>query len=323
MNKYTLIDLPVYVAPEMYEINVAVVCSALMNHGKIESVYRIGSVTAPGISDIDLLVVFKDGAATAYDPLKKLDEIGQYLYIHNLFGCSHSHFQEAFKVTQFHNYRLIGGTETRPLSEISKSDLTLLNQQTALEYMIKMIAVMSVQRSHRVLKVRSFLLEARALEYDLEFLGISSGELFEVIQQIIELRKKWFVSSSSQAKVEVLFDKLFALLTVFVSDILETHKFYTPGLYGGKFASNIFWRNDLRLIINSKGIPLPAFPVRFLKKKYFNLMGRFRNFYIKMPVDTHPPAILKKRFELNSEMNDYNSKNIPLFTSPASSLKFR
>ena len=95
MSKYSLIDLPVYVQPELYEINISQVASALMNHGKVESVYRIGSVTAPGISDLDMLVVFKDGTSTNHDPLKKLDDKGHYLFVHRLFGVSVSHFQNA------------------------------------------------------------------------------------------------------------------------------------------------------------------------------------------------------------------------------------
>jgi hypothetical protein len=323
MRKYTLIDIPVYVVPEMYEVNVSAVSSALMNHGKVQSVYRIGSVSAPGISDIDLLVVFKDGASTPYNPLKKCDTTGKYLFVHKLFGASYSHFQDAFRVTQFHNYRLIGGSESRPEQVLSAADLQLIKTQTALEFMIKMVAVMNVQRAHGIMKVRSFLLEARALEYDLEFLNVRSGELYDVIQQIIELRKRWFLSSDNINKMPSLFDNLFALLTVFVSKALEENTFYTNEITSGKFASNIFWKNDSRLTLAQSGLPLPAFPARFLDKKYFNLKSRFRSFQIRIPVNSHPPAILKERFDLNTAMAQYNSKHIPQFMPLSSSLKLQ
>jgi hypothetical protein len=320
MSKYSLIDLPVYIQPELYEINVSAVASALMNHGKVQSVYRIGSVTAPGISDLDVLVVFKDGASTAYDPLKKLDEKGHYLFVHRLFGVSNSHFQKAINLTQFHNYRLIGGEECRAEISLSKSDDELIKIQTALEFMVKMYMVINFQREYKIIKVRAFLLEARAMEYDLQYLGVSSGPLFDVIQEIIHLRKNWFLAEQSNTKIDDLFDRFYNHLVLFLSDVLLHEKLYTPHLSNGRFVRNVRWSSGKSLSISKKGIPLPSFLANVFHRKYFNMMNKVTGFSIKLPIHSNPPAILDSRFSLLKEMTVYNKKHIPEFMAPGSSL---
>lgn len=320
MSKYSLIDLPVFVRPEMYEINVSAVASALMNHGKVESVYRIGSVSAPGISDLDMLVVFKDGTSTAYDPLKKLDEQGHYLFVHRLFGASYSHFQKAIELTQFHNYRLIGGNESRSEMQLPAGEIAVVKVQTALEFMIKMFMVMNFQKVYRIVKVRAFLLESRAMEYDLEYLGVTSGPLYDVVQEIISLRKKWFLSENNYLKIDDLFDRFYTHLSAFLEDILQKENFYTPHLSSGRFVKNVRWSSAEKLSISKRGIPLPAFLANVFHRKYFNMMNKVTGFSIKLPLHPDPPAILDQRFTLLKDMAVYNKKHIPEFMPPGSSL---
>jgi len=320
MTKYSLIDLPMYVQPELYEIYVSQVASALMNHGKVQSVYRIGSVTAPGISDLDMLVVFKDGASTNYDPLKKLDDKGRYLFVHRLFGVSVSHFQNALGLAQFHNYRLIGGSDTRTEVSLTQEDDHLVKVQTAMEFMVKMFMVMNFQREYKIVKVRAFLLEARAMEYDLQYLGVESGPLFDVVKEIIDLRKKWFLSETNSLKIDDLFDRFNKYLTAFLGEILLKEKFYTPHLSQGKFVKNVKWSSGESLSLVKRGIPLPGFLAGIFHRRYFNMMNRLTGFSIKLPLHTDPPSILDQRFVLLKEMKAYNKKYIPEFMAPGSSL---
>lgn len=321
MSNYSLIDIPLYIQPEFYEINISAVASGLMNHGKVESVYRIGSVTAPGISDLDMFVVFKDNVTTTHDPLSKLDEKGRYLFVHRLFGASISHFQKSVNLMQFHNYRLIGGNECVTENALSKAEDKQVKIQTALEFMIKMFMVVNLQKEYKIIKVRAFLLEARAMEYDLQYLGVHSGPLFDVVQEIIDLRKKWFLSENSISKIEPLFDRFHQLITIFLADILLSEKFYMPSLTQGRFTKNVKWSNSEKLSMTKSGIYLPAVLANIFQRKYFNMMNMLTRFSMKLPVHTNAPEILQQRFNLLTEMNEYNKIHIPQFMAPGSSLK--
>ncbi len=321
MSKFSLIDLPVFIQTEYYEINISNVASMLMNHGKVESVYRIGSVTAPGISDLDMVVVFKDNAITAHDPLSKLDAKGHYLFVHRLFGASVSHFKEAMSLTQFHNYRLIGGTDSMPEMKLTNAEDDLVKIQTALEFMIKMYMVMNLQKAYGIIKVRAFLLEARAMEYDLQYLNVNDGPLFDVVQEIIDLRKKWFLSENNSGKIEGLFDRFHLHLSLFLADVLLQKKFYTPNMQNGKFTKNVKWSQSESLSMSKSGIHFPAFLANVFQRKYFNMMHRLTGFSMKIPVHPIAPDILSQRFTLIKNMDEYNKKHIPQFLAPGSSLK--
>jgi hypothetical protein len=292
-----------------------------MNHGKVKSVYRLGSVTAPGISDLDMFVVFKDNASTAYDPLAKLDDKGKYLFVHRLFGASQSHFQEVLRLTTFTNYRLIGGEDCRTDVKLDSKDDLLLKKQTALEFMIKMFMVMSIQSEYKIIKVRAFLLEARAMEYDLEFLGVSSGKFFDVVQEIIEFRKKWFLSSGNVNQIEDLFERFYLSLTELLNELLRKEKFYTNGNTSGRFSRNVKWTSADKLSISKRGLPLPAFFATYFQRNYFKIMNKVSLFTMKIPAHADTPLILKERFALFREMAAYNKKFIPEFMTPESGLK--
>ena len=321
MSKYSLIDLPMYVRPEMYEVNISAITSSLMNHGKILSVYRIGSVTAPGISDLDMFVVFKDGVKTNHDPFHKLDEVGKYLFVHKLFGASLEHFHQALSVTKFHNYRLVGGEETRISNELLPANERLLKTQTALEFLIKMYMVMNIQQKYKIIKVRAFLLEARALEYDLEFLGVTQGPLFDSVKEIIELRKQWFLTRNNTEKIEAIFNTLFTHLSTFLAEILTREVFYTSHILNGRFASNVRWTNANSLSISKFGFPMPSFIAGMFKKNYFKVLNKVNSFSMKLPVNENPPEFLGDRFALFKTMNEYNKIHIPNFMPPGTSLK--
>lgn len=318
---YTLIDLPSYVRPEEYELAISSTCSALMNHGKVRSVYRIGSVTAPGISDLDMVVIFKDQASTHFDPLAKLVNEAKYLFVHPLFGACESHFKEAGKLTHFHNYRLIGGDDVFPEAKIDPDDNRILLRQTALEFMVKMLFVMKMQKEYKIIKVRSFLLEARALEYDLQFLGLENGPLAMKVQEIISLRKNWFIKNDSIKEIVHNFDSLFILLEDVLQDELSKNPIFTFGLNSGRFAKNVRWQNASKLEVISSGIPMPSFPAELFKRKYFNLQSRLTSFLVKLPVNSNSPKILRERQELTRSMVEYNKRYIPKFMPLASSLR--
>ena len=322
-GKYTLIDIPVYVSPEWYEVNVNAVCSAIMNHGKIRSVYRIGSVTTPGISDLDLIVVFKDETSTAYDPLAKVDERGKYLFVHPLFGVCERHFTEIAKLTHFHNYRLIGGDDVYPKETIDSKTDDLIRRQTATEFMVKLYFVMSMQMKYRIIKVRTFLLEARALHYDLEFLGVKDGELHSLVDEVIALRSKWFLNPGVQDGFVPLFERIYFSLEKKLRELLKSSPMFTPGLTSGSFSANVKWQASADLKIVSSGFPFPSFPAGMFKRRYFNFLNRSHKFTLHLPVNSSPPEMVLRRFELTKEITEYNKKYIPYFTPLASSLRLQ
>ena len=91
-----IIDRPKFIPEKDYSIAIKKIVNKLASSPGIHSIYQLGSITHPGISDIDLLVIFEDDYTYTENPLSNLTKIEKYLFIHSLFGMSKSHFLESY-----------------------------------------------------------------------------------------------------------------------------------------------------------------------------------------------------------------------------------
>src|SRR5690349_3010096 len=62
------------------------------------SIYRFGNLTTPGISDIDLLVVYRDGVRSDLNPFEKFPDSFSGLFTHGVDAVCENHF---LKLKQF------------------------------------------------------------------------------------------------------------------------------------------------------------------------------------------------------------------------------
>jgi len=85
---YRFIDMPVPQGIQAYQAAIQKMVLQLSAHPEIKAIYRIGGVSSPGISDIDLYVVFHDGSRYLENPVKSLTGTDRYLFTHNLFGTA-------------------------------------------------------------------------------------------------------------------------------------------------------------------------------------------------------------------------------------------
>jgi hypothetical protein len=285
----------------------------------VRSIYQIGSVSNPGISDIDMLVVFENDAVVALDPVVAFRP-DRYLFTHQLYGVPEKYWSQLRSLTFFHNYKLIYGEGMPEVqSGLSLENENELKRQIALEFLIKMHHVLTIQLRYRILKLRTFLLEGKALIYDLEFLGITEGPFFESVNKIIDWRASWFNSTPKETDVEQLVVKLNAEL-----ESLLKHELNRPVLLPS-VADQVLARN-VRLCngpfaIKSSGLVFPDLGI-LPPKKHFNLLHRFNSFQFQVPMALPKSnSINSERFELLRQLRAYNQQHLPGFLIPASSLK--
>ena len=206
--KVYLTDYPQYVPYGIYERAINQMVERLIKYPGLLSIYQIGSISIPGISDIDMVAVFQDDAACDRNPLKELSRSERYLFVHGLYGVSTKHFHKAQCYTFFHNYNLLWGERLSFWGKnLSKKKIRTLKIQIALEYLLKVYINITVERTYGIVKVRNLLLHTKALLYDLEFLGISSGRLYDLVEGMVTSRNNWFKSKPEKESVEVILEK--------------------------------------------------------------------------------------------------------------------
>jgi hypothetical protein len=313
-----LVELPHYISLDRYEQSISSMVKRLSEYPGVRAIYQIGGVSTPGISDIDLLVVFEDGISCHQNPLRDLGAEDRYFYIHNLYGLSLSHFRETFRYVFFHNYnRLWGEDLIVPAGDLERQKSERIQTQVGLEYLIKLFISMTVERTYGIAKVRNLLLHAKALKYDLADLEITSGPLPEMIAVIIGWRTYWF---NEQPRHEILIqwlNEFYHALKAELGKCIAARKFYLPDWVNLRISRNMLMVPSEKLGYRHRGLTLPKI-FGGLGQKYFNVQHRFNSFEFLVPVTTDAiPQELVARHEFITMLNAYNARHLPAFVPVA------
>ena len=315
MYSYRFVDHPVPVNRQAYDRAVSRMCDRVATLPGVRSIFQIGSVSTPGISDLDIVVVFEEGAVCRDNPLGDLDGAEKYLFIHRLYGAPHHLFRKARPITFYHSYRLLHG---EPVEEDTPAPDDSVRTQTALEYVLKMYVNAAVSRVLRVVKLRGLFLHVKALRYDLELLGATSEPLGEVTDRLIEHRARWFEGVGKSLAHDL--NEFYFTLEDFLRRKIAEHGFHLPSASEHPLARSITLRPGKRLAYRHYGIVLPRLLSGF-GRTYYRLQHRLGRFQFELPAVTERhPGTLARRFELLQEITDYNRRCLPHFAPLTTSL---
>jgi hypothetical protein len=316
-----LTDHPWPVDREAYVIAVERMVNRLSAWPGLAALYQIGHVSTPGISDLDLIAVFQDDATCLRNPREGLSRTERYLFVHDLFGARLSHFIRAAQVTCFHNYQLLWGSAPADLPPPpDDSDRAQLQQQIALEYLVRAYVSLSVELTYGIVKIRNLFLHTRALLYDCEFLGVTTGPLLDSIKVLVDRRTRWFEAPPPPAVLGREILDLHAALGEFLADILRRRPLFLPGRAEHRVAGNLRLAAGDRLVMHHRGVRLPR-RLAFLGRRYFNLQHRLNRFEFVLPFQTRDlPRTIQKVFEVQHELREDNRRHLPCFMPLTSSL---
>jgi hypothetical protein len=308
---------PIYLKPQDYERAIAAVLNSLADNKELLGLFQIGSVSDPGISDIDLVAVFADDYATQQDPLAVLDKKLRYLFPHGVFAISRSHFQEYRRFLFHFKFNKLFGKlhETSPVSSLKPEEESILKNQIAMEFLFLNYMKKEIESAYRMVDVRGTLLSAKAILFDLDFLGMNDSELTTLIQQLIAWRKQWFASTPRPEIFDDWNQKLIGALRTFMTECLKGKIFYLPNAHESiRYARHIQIKRADFAKPERKGFAflLPLMPIN---KKYFRLWHRLNQFIFSLPWKKEGiPEILNGRFTSAIKLKEYQIKHFPLYS---------
>ena len=317
-----LIAPPTYIPKEQYSQLTEKIKNIVFETEGIISMYQMGSVKDPGISDLDLICVFNDGVANHLNIREKLTPEEKQILTHSLFGIHEKFLNRSLSYGLISNLKLIKGRDV--ISEKTRDVYLKIEDyktQIAFEYLLKMYISLEVQLSLGIVKLRSFLLLAKAISFDLELLGVHDGKLYEMVKKIIDFRKNWFIQPPTQKEVKKTIHNFYNALKGFLNDLLNSDTFYLP-FKEANLPGNFKILQHPNFTVNHKGIILPSH-LSFLGKKYINLQHRFNRFEFQIPFDSSKEnPVIDKRFQFYAEHKIANKKNLPYFLPLTTSLSF-
>jgi len=312
--KLKFVDIPKKVLVEEYHDAIDRMVNSLSMHKEILSIYQVGGINTPGISDIDFYVVFHDNSSNIFNPVNEISESDRYLFSHNLFGTSKSFALKMEQFTFFGNYKLLHGDQTDFHNyTLNTTDRKLLEQQIALEYLIKAWLSIRIQLKLGYIKTRGLLLHSKAILFDLKFLNIHDGQLMNTINNLMQIRNNWYSQSTDYKILESLCYDYCRQLEQTIFEEIKRHGFFMDPGITYKTAKRINISESSKIEFHCKGITLPQFLTTlssFLRK----IQYKFSYFDVGVPISqSEMPAILKSRRNTIKEAIQYNRKHLPAF----------
>jgi hypothetical protein len=312
---YSLINFPRQIPIEVYESAIAKISELLSREKGIVSIYQIGTISNPGISDIDLIVVFQHHVPGILDPKCVLNQKERHTFTHSVFGVSIKHFQNPHLQPFFHHFKLLYGEDLlREPKHVNESEIQSLKTQIALEYLITNYIARSVERIYRVLSVRNLLMSVKALQFDLEFLGAKNSDFFRIVSQVNQWRDIWFEHSFDKPRFLQWFEDVYRGLVEFLKATLEKRQFYLPDIKQFQYTRNIKIMNHEQLHFIHRGLVLPGFLSKISRraKKLNHFVNQF-DFYFPFKKSL-PEEIINQRFLFLRKMLAYHKKHFPHFS---------
>lgn len=320
--KLRYIDRPIPVPASLYAEAVEFIGNHYRNPAEIRAVYRFGNISNPGISDLDILLVFKNDVRSDNNVLDQLPDKFRPLFTHGIMAMKEDHFSLNRLYTIWSDHQLIAGTELTVSHIRNQEEEKMLKTQTALEFLAANYIDLKVQLSYGVVKLRALLQHLKGIRYDLEYLEIKSSPLLHMLDELRAWLDNWFIKTPDDGTLSRWLMKWIREYDRFTQEMLSAHNMYLPDGNMLQIAGNQFISSSGLITFNRKGILLPD-NLSFLNRKYFKLQNKLNAFYFTFPYSENGPEFIKERFRFLSEMKAYNREYLPSFMTMTSSITSR
>lgn len=231
-NKHILSDYQFYNLPKYFlESDYLELCdlavAELKKDPNILAVYLEGAKWVTGISDLDILVVYKNQTRGPYllrGPWE-LSEKAKYIFIHNYGIYDESSFCDLYylipDITGQERPRLLWGKNIpirNPQAELSPENYRYLNSIVIFDLLVNKLLLYANYIVSKKINVRRLLAELYSLIYTLkmaEVIGITENTS-DFSARIDHLKKNWFNSDSANN-----FEELLSLLEIGIDIVLK------------------------------------------------------------------------------------------------------
>lgn len=306
---FRFIDVPQAVPISYYEEAINQLVEKIKMFNGLLGIIQFGNVTTPGISDIDLLAVFENDVACNQNPFEGFPKKYKSLFTHGIDAMSLDFYQLTPNFTFWFNSKLIYGDPLKLTVKLNRTENEekSLKVQTAVEFLITNYIDLSLQIEYGIIKLRAFLQHLKGLMYDLEFLGIDKGKLFDAIIELRQWIKGWHTFRPSNAHLSEWIFKFYNEYTIFIKQQLVANKVYLPYQKSYFYRKNVVIEPGNFIGYKKNGISLPCFLAILGEKKFYNFQHRLHKWTFTVPI-THKSnsKIIIDRFDYFEKMRKYN-----------------
>jgi hypothetical protein len=318
-------DIPRRVAREDYARANELLIGHLRQLPGLASIIGFGTVSSPGISDIDLLAVFEDGCDATFNARDVLPAEYGYLVTHNVAAMSRSHYLESPRFTAWHRQESLWGENLAAAYHCSWSpaEEQALRVQTAVEFLITNYVDMAIQQTYGIIKLRSTLQHLKALKFDLEFLAIDSGPVCDKVNELRGWIDRWFDLTPRERSIGGWLAQFFSDYESFTAAALRENPLYLPRRPVYQLSANARLLAGPSVSRHHSGLVLPS-AFGALGRRFFNLQHRLNRFAFTAPmVHSHPVALIEERYRFFARVREYHRLHFGQFITLTPTLPAR
>jgi hypothetical protein len=320
MPKMRFTDHPTPAPRSLYDEAVQGIIDRNKDLSGLKSIVQFGNITTPGISDLDLLFVFKSGQSSLATGLENLPATHKNLFTHGIMAISEDQYTDNEYYTIWSEHHLVWGDNPSDLERLRTTEEDLiLKIQTAIEFLIANFIDIKIQKEYKIIKLRALLQHMKGILYDLDYLNDSHSVLHPHLMELKEMIKNWFSQTPSEKKLTDWFLSFEKLYDKYVHQVLLKHPLYLPSRDTFPISKNMILQNSSAVNFERKGILLPDF-LSYAGRKYVKLQHRFNQFTVSCPITHDAPSIVKERFDFLVRMKKYNRQYLPNFMTITTSI---
>lgn len=298
IGKYSFYNLPQKLDYSDYKKTCDMATAKLKNNKNIKSIYLVGQKWIPGISDIDILLVYNNiiDNRIKIDFSGNLSPMAKFIFLHGYGTINEENFKNYFYIVpQKTELKLLHGEAldfNDPSKELSIADYGWLQSFMIFDFLINKLLIFPRYLRSQSVNIRTVLGEMNSFVYTAEILEkvINKKMDFNFVSQIKHLRENWFDNETNNLQKTIeLFEEAINLIcniVILLNDFLEHN---LDQRYKEMLKKEIIFKNinyNISFSANwNKNIFLTSFNDNYLKTKLPFSSNLIETFRIILPVN--------------------------------------
>ena len=290
MNKHIFTNLPKKIQVSDYEEVCDLIVNELKSNTDIKSIYLSSGIWTPGISDLDIIIVYNENKKGISIPnFRERSEKAKYVLLHGFWELDKESFEKVNYISPGLRLKLLHGEELLnldPKKELNEKEYSFFLASIIFDYLINKLLLFPNFLNKKELDVRQLLGHVYSLKYTLEIFDIICPGFIKTdfSLKIKKLRDNWF-NEKEENNLKELMNLLNQSIGLILEIVIGLDKFIKDNELQSK---NVIFKNRKYYITFIDNWTKDNF-LKIFKEKYIFLKNSFsnrilENFRLVLPV---------------------------------------